>query len=212
MRNDRRGTGLAVVGARHGLAAADTAACVAARPTYPRPLNGLILLMVGVALLLGCSGREPARPTPPPSVADAPPPPPPLQPAQPPPLPSAVKAPETVQKKAAVGVGKKGRDYGQGFVVTPIAALFAVRERTAFEIQIPQAMQLFKAEKDRAPKDHAEFMEQIIQANHIRLPELPEGDRYLYDPKTEQLMVARPAPTKDSGEESGTEKAPPGGK
>ena len=39
---------------------------------------------------------------------------------------------------------------------------------------------------------HEEFMEKIVQANNIRLPELPEGHRYLYDPTTNELMVERP--------------------
>ena len=99
-----------------------------------------------------------------------------------------------VQKKADVGVGKKGRGYGQGVIATPAATLYAVREKMVFQAQIPQAMNLFKAENDRAPKDHQEFMEKIIKANNIHLPELPEGDRYRYDPKTEQLMVESPKP------------------
>ena len=37
-------------------------------------------------------------------------------------------------------------------------------------------------------------MEKIIKANQIKLPDLPEGDRYQYDPKTEQLMVESPKP------------------
>jgi len=64
----------------------------------------------------------------------------------------------------------------------------------AFRIEIPQAMKLFKATEDRAPKSHEEFMERIIKENHITLPLLPEGHRYRYDPKTEQLMVEQPAP------------------
>ena len=55
-------------------------------------------------------------------------------------------------------------------------------------------MKLFKASEDRAPKSHEEFMEKIIKANNIHLPELPDGQRYQYDPKTEQLMVESPAP------------------
>ena len=105
------------------------------------------------------------------------------------------QAPERrLEKKAEVGVGKKGRSYGKGVIVTPVATLFAVRERLVFEVQIPEAMKLFKATEDRAPKSHEEFMEKIIKANNIHLPELPEGDRYRYDPKTEQLMVESPAP------------------
>lgn len=93
------------------------------------------------------------------------------------------------EKPAAVGVGKKGRGYGEGVVATPAASYWAIRERVAFDIQIPEAMKLFKAMEGRAPKDHNEFMEKIIKANNIHLPELPEGDRYRYDPKTELLMV-----------------------
>jgi hypothetical protein len=37
-------------------------------------------------------------------------------------------------------------------------------------------------------------MEKIIKANRIRLPALPQGQRYVYDPKQEQLMVEKPAP------------------
>lgn len=80
-----------------------------------------------------------------------------------------------------------------GVVATPAASLFAVRERMVFDVQIPEALKLFKAMEGRAPKDHDEFME-ILKANHIVLPELPEGDRYRYDPKTEQLMVESPLP------------------
>jgi hypothetical protein len=115
-------------------------------------------------------------------------------PAPPAAPPAATPAPPTTQKKAEVGVGKKGRGYGKGVIVTPIASLFATRERMVFDVTIPEAMKLFKAMEDRAPKSHAEFMEKIIKANNIHLPELPEGDRYKYDPKTEQLMVESPAP------------------
>jgi len=94
-------------------------------------------------------------------------------------------------KKAEVGVGAKGR-YGGDFIQTPVSAYFTVRERIAFDIQIPDAMNKFKALEDRAPKDHEEFMEKIIKANAIQLPQLPQGERYVYDPKTAQLMVEHP--------------------
>jgi hypothetical protein len=148
----------------------------------------LILLTLGIALLIGCQRSEPVQsttPTPPPATAAAPPPPPP---------PAAPKTPETTQQKAAVGVGVKGRGYGEGVVATPIASLFAVRERLVFEVSIPEAMKLFKATEDRLPKSHEEFMERIIKENHIVLPLLPEGSRYRYDPKSGELMVESPLP------------------
>jgi RNase P/RNase MRP subunit p29 len=95
-----------------------------------------------------------------------------------------------------VGVGLKGRslDGYKGAVVTPAKAYFAVREKTVFQIQIPHAMQLFKAENGEGPKSHDEFMEKIVKANGIKLPELPPGQIYQYQPDTEELMVIKPAP------------------
>lgn len=113
--------------------------------------------------------------------------------AQPPQPTGGEQAPGTVRSKAEVGVGAKGHGYGEGLVSTPAGAYFRTKERIAFDIQIKHAMNLFKAMENRAPKSHEEFMEKIIRANHIALPELPEGHRYVYDPKTEELMVEQPA-------------------
>jgi hypothetical protein len=140
-----------------------------------------------MVVLLGCSGKEPTRPAASPQPAvDVPPP--------PPPPPVVPKAPEVVRKKAEMGVGDKGRGYGMGPVATPVAVYFSTRERIAFDIQIPEAMKLFKATEGRAPKTQKEFMEKIIKANSINLPTLSAGHRYVYDPKQEELMVEQPAP------------------
>ena len=106
----------------------------------------------------------------------------------------ASAAPEpvkTIKKKADVGMTGKGQGYGNSIIFTPVASLWAVRERLVLD-QIHQAMDLFKATEDRAPKSHDEFMEKIIKDNHIHLPELPAGDRYQYDPKTGDLMIQSP--------------------
>ncbi len=97
-----------------------------------------------------------------------------------------------VRKEAAVGVGKKGRDYEPGLITTPVKAYFTAKEEIAFNIQIPHAMQLFNALNDANPKTHDEFMEKIVKPNAIELPELPAGHHYVYDPKTAQLMVEHP--------------------
>jgi len=99
----------------------------------------------------------------------------------------------TMLEKAGVGSGEKGRGYGAGPIATPAAAYFAAQERVAFDIEIPHALELYKATEGHAPTTHAEFMRSIIEANRIRLPTLPPGHRYLYDPKSERLMVERPA-------------------
>ena len=106
------------------------------------------------------------------------------------PAPSQPAAPTRV--KAEVGVGAKGHDYGEGIVATPLAAYFSAKERIAFDIQIPHAMQLYKAMHDgHGPKTHEEFMKDIIKEGGIKLPALRPGDRYLYDPAREELMVEK---------------------
>ena len=109
-------------------------------------------------------------------------------------IPSEAPA-KTVLEKAGVGSGKKGRslDQHEGIIVTPAKTLFAAKEKIKFEIEIPHALNLYKALEGNAPKSHDEFMEKIIKANNIALPELPEGHKYVYDPMTETPMVEKPA-------------------
>ncbi len=105
----------------------------------------------------------------------------------------AEATPPPSRQVADVGVGKKGRTLGEGILMTPVKAFFTSREMVAFRIQIPKAMQLYKAENGFAPRSHEEFMREIIQKNQIALPELPPGCRYVYDPEREELMVEQPA-------------------
>ena len=104
--------------------------------------------------------------------------------------PSATPPPDPdYLKKAEAGVGKKGRGYGGGILTEPIHVKFLTEQRIIFEIQIPSAMKNYKALNDRAPRTHEEFMKVIIKENQISLPPLPPGDRYVYVPETEELMV-----------------------
>ncbi|MFW6171988.1 MAG: hypothetical protein ACODAD_15985 [Planctomycetota bacterium] len=104
---------------------------------------------------------------------------------------------ESARVKAEVGVGKKGRrledERVARTIVTPAVSLFRTRERMVFEVEIPKAMQMYKALNGKRPETEEEFFEQIIRANQIKLPELPAGQRYVYDPRKGQLMVERPA-------------------
>lgn len=104
----------------------------------------------------------------------------------------AIPAPEP--RRAEVGVGRKGRslddETGVGRAIAqPAITLFAVQERAVFDIQIPHALQLFEATEGRKPKSHEEFMQKIVAANQIALPELPEGREYRYDPEKGELWV-----------------------
>lgn len=113
------------------------------------------------------------------------------------PPPAATPAPEPATElvKAKRGVGIKGRSLDQykGPIVTPVKALFSTKERVIFEINIPHALNLYDAANGAPPKTHEEFMEGVIKANNIKLPELPPGHEYWYDAEAKELMVKRPA-------------------
>jgi len=98
--------------------------------------------------------------------------------------------PEVVREKAVVGVGKKGRDYEPGMVTTPVAVYFRGPQMMVFNIQIPHAMKLYRGVNGHFPKSHEEFMQKIIKENQIQLPELPPGERYVYDPEKAAGMTS----------------------
>ncbi len=104
------------------------------------------------------------------------------------------KAPAEEVVQALPGVGKQGQIVGdgRGYLTTVAATLFKTKQRVVFDIQIPQAMQLYQAEHEHYPKTGEEFFSVIIDFNNIALPELPEGHTYVYDPEQGQLMVRRP--------------------
>jgi len=147
-------------------------------------VSGALLV---VLLAWGCGRGEPAA-APAVSAESAPA----AKHAPPPPPPK----PKMVEKKAEVGVGKQGHYDTSGpasIITVPVASLFAARQRRVFEVQIPQAMQLFQATEGRLPKSHEEFMARIVEENRLVLPELPEEHRYRYDPEAGQLMVEHPS-------------------
>lgn len=108
--------------------------------------------------------------------------------------PAAPAEPDTERVEAKAGVGAKGRslDEHEGVYVTPAKTLFTVREKVIFEIEVPNALKLYEATNGNPPRTHEEFMSQVIEANGVRLPELPAGQRYVWDPETKELMVERP--------------------
>ena len=101
---------------------------------------------------------------------------------------------EAIAQKAVAGVGKQGQmlekhSDAQKIISGPALALFRVKQKVVFEIQIPQALQTFKALEGRMPKDHDEFMTKIVDAYHLKLPELPEGSVYRYNVEKGELWV-----------------------
>lgn len=98
-------------------------------------------------------------------------------------------------QKAETGVTGKGKslegvsDYNPAkFVSGPASVLLKAKEKIFFEIQLPQAMQLFQATHGRAPKSHEEFMQGVV-TNQVKMPQLPEGLRYRYRPELAELWV-----------------------
>ncbi len=95
------------------------------------------------------------------------------------------------RERATVGATGKG-NYRPGILTTPLSVYWRAQERIIFENQIPHAMNLYHATHGRYPRSQEEFEREILQANGIRLPTLPPGHRYVYDPNSAQLMVEKP--------------------
>jgi hypothetical protein len=121
------------------------------------------------------------------------------------PMPTATNAPAPVPTesvKAQAGVGKQGRsldgETGIGKMISaPASTLFTVKEKVVFEIQIPTQLNHFKAIEGRLPKSHEEYMEKIIKAGQIKLPELPDGKVYRYNVELGELWVDPVTPPND---------------
>ena len=161
------------------------------KPIFP-------LFIVLSIFLAGCDLAKPQKPLTQPEPVAVP------QPAaepapQPVDEPKAPVEPETVVVEAKAGVTGKGQ-YGQGggekamdIITVPVGEYWRTKERVVFDIQIPQAMNLYKAANDdKGPESNEAFMKDIIEANMIALPKLPEGHEYFYDPATQKLMVRKP--------------------
>jgi len=139
------------------------------------------LIAIAVLLLIGCSKPAPSKTT--------------TKSAQP----TTTQPTTTELVPAETGVGKSGRkldqykdDAVQNAVAAPTRALFRAKEAITFDT-VQYALKLYKAEHGEGPKTHEDFMRDIIEFNQIQLPELPAGERYVYDPEAEQLMVERPS-------------------
>lgn len=97
-------------------------------------------------------------------------------------------------QKATAGVGKQGQSLNDNegvakIISGPAATLFKVKQRLIFDVQIPQALQMFQASEGRMPKDHDEFMTKIVEFNRLQLPELPAGNVYRFNPEAGELWV-----------------------
>ncbi len=94
-------------------------------------------------------------------------------------------------------VGTKGKDYGDGPIATPLSLRWRLQDKLVLQF-IDYDLKLYWASEGRYPASHEEFMEKIVRANMRKLPDLPPGQRYIYDPETHELMVEREAKAPDA--------------
>ena len=82
--------------------------------------------------------------------------------------------------------------------LNPLGAMNAYKPAVErlMKLQVQQALNFFQAANGRFPKDHAEFMEQVIRANQIKLAVLPGNWVYQYDVKNHELVVVEGSKTK----------------
>jgi hypothetical protein len=104
--------------------------------------------------------------------------------------------PNLERVKAGKGVGIKGRslDEYEGVIVTPAKAYFSAKERIFYEIEFPANYRVWRVQEDRAPKDFEELKAKFLDPLGLtaKMPALPEGHRYIWNPTTEELEVERP--------------------
>jgi hypothetical protein len=107
--------------------------------------------------------------------------------------------PATAERTVAeVGVGAKGRYSSNDYVSTVVGAYFGIQQRLAFD-QAQRGLNDFKTLNGDYPKTHEQYWKEVIEANLITLPELPDGEEYYYDYEAakrtsgeEALFVVRP--------------------
>tara|TARA_B100000029_G_scaffold326367_1_gene318825 strand:- start:823 stop:1251 length:429 start_codon:yes stop_codon:yes gene_type:complete len=59
------------------------------------------------------------------------------------------------------------------------------------KLAIDHHLNIFNATHGRYPKDHAEFMQEIVKKNNLQLPKLPGGAKYEYDVANHKLVVIK---------------------
>ena len=106
--------------------------------------------------------------------------------------PAEEPAPKTEVREVQIGDDRRGHYEKHEFIAAPIGVYFRATQGMELE-RITAAINLYKAMNDNKPPATEEiFMKEVIEANRIKLPQLKEGWKYLYDPETGKLMVEKP--------------------
>jgi len=102
---------------------------------------------------------------------------------------------ETERVIAKGGVGKEGQslrgDDVNQTISQPARVLFDFKQDAKFLV-VQHTLNAYEAYNGKVPQTHEAFMKEIIEEHNITLPELPEGHKYVWDPKEKKLFVERP--------------------
>ncbi len=113
---------------------------------------------------------------------------------------AAAEAPPEIRDVTAHSP-KKGKSLEGGGYLSVVTGTRFWAEHQMILNNILHAMQLYNAEHGRYPKTQEEFMEKIIKPNEptTRLPELPEGWEYFYDPQEPLVLKMKNTGTGQAG-------------
>ena len=81
-------------------------------------------------------------------------------------------------------------------VSDPVTGPLEILKKEKIELPmlaIEHALNLYNAAEGRFPQSHEEFMTQVITANNIRLPALPNELQYQYDVPGHRLVIVNTA-------------------
>jgi hypothetical protein len=109
---------------------------------------------------------------------------------------TAVEAPAQVPpaQKATAAVCKLGAKLrnaseSEKLITGAPGVLLDVKVGSVLNITVPNGIQTFQALNGRFPKNHAEFMQQIVEQYNIQLPELVDGMVYQFNPEKGELWA-----------------------
>lgn len=108
------------------------------------------------------------------------------EPTAPAPLPEPQRA---NVKLCKAGAKLRDNNDAQKIITGAPGIMLDVKSSSVLDIKIPHALNLFKAEHGRVPKNHAEFMSRIVEFNNLTLPELLDGLVYQFNPEKEELWA-----------------------
>ncbi len=85
-------------------------------------------------------------------------------------------------------VGTKGKNYGGGLITEPIRQYFNLQDRVKL-LTLDANLTHYRALNGQNPATMEQYIEEIVKPSQIKLPDLPPGKKYVYDPKEGKLFV-----------------------